>query len=66
MERKLKFHEQKLLKKVNFLEYKEDDSVRENTILKRYMVLKREDYTTYAPLAVFRRPCLLIPLNSLL
>jgi U3 small nucleolar ribonucleoprotein protein IMP3 len=47
MERKLKHHEKKLLKKVNFLEYKREDSARENTILRRYMVTKREDYTTY-------------------
>lgn len=52
MERQLKHHEKKLLKKVNFLDYKRESTARENTILRRYMVLKREDYTLYA----FLRP----------
>lgn len=47
MERKLKFHEKKLLKKVNFLEYKKDDTIRENAILKRYMIQKSDDYHSY-------------------
>lgn len=59
MERQLKYHEKKLLKKVNFLEYKREDSARENTILRRYMVLKRDDYTLYGlQLALHLYSCL--------
>lgn len=42
--RKLKYHEQKLLKKTNFLEWKADDSAREAVILRRYHITRREDY----------------------
>ncbi len=42
--RKLKFHEKKLLKKVNFYDYKKEKNVREIQILRRYHVQKREDY----------------------
>ena len=42
--RKLKYHEQKLLKKTNFLEGKADDSAREAAILRRYHITRREDY----------------------
>lgn len=45
MVRKLKFHEQKLLKKVDFITWKVDDSSRENKILRRFHIQKREDYT---------------------
>ncbi|KAJ5071801.1 u3 small nucleolar ribonucleoprotein imp3 [Anaeramoeba ignava] len=45
--RKLKFHESKLLKKVNFLEWKKDNTIRENEILRRYRVDNREDYKQY-------------------
>ena len=44
MVRKLKHHEQKLLKKVDFLQWKHDDNVREIAILRRYHIQKREDY----------------------
>jgi len=36
--RKLKFHEQKLLKKVDFLNWKKDGSVRENGVIRRYHI----------------------------
>ena len=36
--RKLKFHEQKLLKKVDFLQWKKDSSLREIAVLRRYHV----------------------------
>jgi U3 small nucleolar ribonucleoprotein protein IMP3 len=42
--RKLKHHEQKLLKKVDFLTWKTEDNLRENSILRRYHITKREDY----------------------
>ncbi|KNB42220.1 u3 small nucleolar ribonucleoprotein [Blastocystis sp. subtype 4] len=45
--RKLKYHEQKLLKKTNFLEWKKDDTVREAAILRRYHITRREDYQYY-------------------
>lgn len=45
MVRKLKFHEQKLLKKVDFITWKADDSAQENKVLRKYHIRKREDYT---------------------
>lgn len=45
--RQLKYHEKKLLKKVDFLHWKKDDNVRENKVLRKYMVQKREDYYEY-------------------
>ncbi|KAJ3036619.1 Small subunit (SSU) processome component [Rhizophlyctis rosea] len=47
MVRNLKFHEKKLLKKVDFLEWKSDPTLRENAVLRRYHVQKREDYIKY-------------------
>ena len=47
MVRKLKYHEQKLLKKVDFITWKKDDTQRENRILRKYHIQKREDYTKY-------------------
>ena len=45
--RKLKHHERKLLKKVDFLEWKKESSVREIRILRRYHIQDREDYRQY-------------------
>eukprot|EP00249_Psilotum_nudum_P007192 c20382_g1_i1 orf=356-904(+) len=45
--RKLKFHEQKLLKKVNFLEWKRERGHREAMIMNRYHVTGRDDYKKY-------------------
>ena len=46
--RELKFHEQKLLKKVDFLRWnKKDASVREIAVLRRYHVQDRDDYVKY-------------------
>ena len=42
MVRKLKHHEAKLLKKVDFVR---SDSLREVPILRKYHVQRREDYT---------------------
>ena len=48
--RKLKYHEKKLLKKVDFL-WTSDDNVREGTILRRYHITNRNDYVKYNRLA---------------
>ena len=45
--RKLKHHESKLLKKVDFLRWKNDDSLRESEVMSRYGVEKREEYMKY-------------------
>ena len=45
--RQLKYHEQKLLKKVDFLNWKQDKNLREVKILRRYHIQDREDYHTY-------------------
>lgn len=46
MVRKLKFHEQKLLKKVDFLNWKVDNNLHEIKVMRRFNIHKREDYTT--------------------
>lgn len=45
--RKLKHHEQKLLKKVNFLEWKSEHGSREVAVMRRYHLQDREDYKRY-------------------
>ncbi|KAI5067104.1 hypothetical protein GOP47_0017632 [Adiantum capillus-veneris] len=45
--RQLKFHEQKLLKKVNFLEWKRERGQREGLIMRRYHITGRDDYKKY-------------------
>ena len=45
MVRKLKYHEQKLLKKVDFVSWKADSNIREIQILRKYHIQKRDDYT---------------------
>ncbi|KAF9163242.1 Small subunit (SSU) processome component [Actinomortierella ambigua] len=45
--RQLKHHEQKLLKKVDFLQWKSTDNVREIKVMRRYHIQKREDYIKY-------------------
>ncbi|XP_065837449.1 U3 small nucleolar ribonucleoprotein protein IMP3-like [Oscarella lobularis] len=47
MVRALKFHEKKLLKKVDFISWKTDGGIREAKILRRYHIQKREDYAKY-------------------
>ncbi|KAL1933075.1 hypothetical protein VTP01DRAFT_8753 [Rhizomucor pusillus] len=49
--RQLKYHEQKLLKKVDFLQWKKDDNIREIKIIRRYHLQQREDYQKYNKLA---------------
>ncbi|XP_028791779.1 U3 small nucleolar ribonucleoprotein protein IMP3-like [Neltuma alba] len=48
--RKLKFHEKKLLKKVNFLEWKREGGHRENHVMQRYRITGRDDYKKYSSL----------------
>ena len=47
---KLKHHESKLLRKVDFLQWKSDNTLREAQVLRRYHVTKREDYVKYSRL----------------
>jgi U3 small nucleolar ribonucleoprotein protein IMP3 len=49
--RKLKHHEQRLLKKVDFLSWKSDETLRELKILRAYHIQRREDYVCYSRLA---------------
>ena len=49
--RLLKHHEQKLLKKVDFFSWKDDQNIRESTILRKYLVQNREDYIKYNKIA---------------
>jgi len=51
MVRKLKHYEQKLLKKVDFINWEVDNNLHEVKVMKRYMVQKREDYTLYNKLS---------------
>ncbi|KAG5847512.1 U3 small nucleolar ribonucleoprotein protein IMP3 [Anguilla rostrata] len=51
MVRKLKFHEQKLLKKVDFINWEVDNNLHEVKVLRRYHIEKREDYTKYNKLS---------------
>jgi U3 small nucleolar ribonucleoprotein protein IMP3 len=45
--RKLKFHEEKLLKKVDFYNWKNENNVHEIKTVRRYHLEDREDYTRY-------------------
>ena len=45
--RKLKYHEKKLLKKVNFLEWKREGGHREAHVMHRYHITGRDDYKKY-------------------
>ncbi|KAF2008472.1 hypothetical protein BU24DRAFT_97237 [Aaosphaeria arxii CBS 175.79] len=47
MVRKLKHHEQKLLKKVDFTTYKSDQGHRQNDVVRRYVIQKPDDYRKY-------------------
>ncbi|GFY52372.1 u3 small nucleolar ribonucleoprotein protein IMP3 [Trichonephila inaurata madagascariensis] len=49
--RKLKYHEQKLLKKVDFISWEVDNNLHEVKVMRRYCVQKREDYTRYNQLS---------------
>ncbi|KAF5838651.1 hypothetical protein DUNSADRAFT_2415 [Dunaliella salina] len=45
--RQLKFHEKKLLKKVDFLKWKSEDNIRELQVMRRYHIQNRDDYKKY-------------------
>ncbi|KAH8171357.1 s4 domain-containing protein [Sarocladium implicatum] len=47
MVRKLKHHEQKLLKKHDFISWKQDNEHRDKQVIRRYMIQKPEDYHRY-------------------
>ncbi|KAJ3023081.1 UNVERIFIED_CONTAM: hypothetical protein HDU68_008808 [Siphonaria sp. JEL0065] len=47
----LKYHEKKLLKKVDFLQWKSDQSLHETQVMRRYHVPKREEYQKYNKIA---------------
>jgi len=51
MVRKLKFHEKKLLKKVDFISWEVDNNLHEVKVMKKYYIQKREDYTKYNKLS---------------
>lgn len=55
--RQLKYQEQKLLKKVDFLQWKNEDNLRVAEILRRYHIQDREDYVVYKKLAQQVRVC---------
>lgn len=45
--RELKYHEKKLLKKVDFLNWKKDDNIRETKLMRKYYIQKRDDLKKY-------------------
>ncbi|GAB4815344.1 hypothetical protein N2152v2_002390 [Parachlorella kessleri] len=45
--RQLKFHEKKLLKKVDFLQWKNEHNLRELQVMRRYHITNRDDYKKY-------------------
>merc|ERR1711939_672000 len=47
MVRKLKHHEQKLLRKVDFTTYKSDNNHRDAAVIRRYNIQKPADYAKY-------------------
>ena len=49
--RQLKYHEKKLLKKVDFFSWKSDKNVREAKIIRKYLLQEREDYIKYNKIA---------------
>ncbi|XP_043486523.1 U3 small nucleolar ribonucleoprotein protein IMP3 [Polistes fuscatus] len=51
MVRKLKYHEKKLLKKVDFISWEADNNLHEVKILRRFRIQKRSDYAKYNKLA---------------
>lgn len=51
MVRKLKFHEEKLLRRVDFINWEVDNNLHEVKILKKFFIQKREDYTKYNKLS---------------
>ena len=56
MVRKLKHHEQKLLRKVDFTTYAGDNDHREAAVIRRYNIQKPADYQKYNRLCGVRLP----------
>ncbi|KAJ2236460.1 U3 small nucleolar ribonucleoprotein imp3 [Coemansia sp. RSA 1722] len=50
MVRQLKYHEKKLLRKVDFFEWKNEHNVREIEVIRRYNLRTREEYHKYSSL----------------
>ncbi|KAJ2450735.1 U3 small nucleolar ribonucleoprotein imp3 [Coemansia sp. RSA 1290] len=50
MVRQLKYHEKKLLRKVDFVEWKNEHNVREIEVMRRYHLSSREEYHKYSAL----------------
>lgn len=59
MVRKLKFHEKKLLKKVDFISWELDNNIHEAKILRKYHIKKRQHYSMYNTLAAHVSLCIL-------
>ncbi|VDK51201.1 unnamed protein product [Anisakis simplex] len=55
MVRKLKFHEKKLLKKVDFISWDIDNNLHEAKVLRRYHIKNRQHYSLYNTLAANTR-----------
>ena len=51
MVRSLKFHEEKLLKKLDFINWEVDNNLHEVKVMRSYCIQKREDYTLYNKLS---------------
>ncbi|CAF0882075.1 unnamed protein product [Didymodactylos carnosus] len=51
MVRKLRYHEQKLLKKVDFINWEVDKNLHEVKVMRKFFIQKREDYTRYNELS---------------
>lgn len=49
--RELKYHERKLLKKVDFLNWKSTNNLREIKVMRRYHISDRDDYSRYNKVA---------------
>jgi len=47
MERRLKYHEKKLLRKTDFMDWDKGKNIKQIEVLRRYHIQKREDYTKY-------------------
>lgn len=58
MVRKLKHHEQKLLRKVDFTTYSGDNNHRDAEVVRRYNIQKPGDYQKYNRLCGVRSPLL--------
>lgn len=44
--RKLKYHEQKLLKKTDFVNWESDNNLHQVKVLRKFHIQKRDDYRT--------------------